>query len=107
MTVPLNLVGSQVRLLRLAKAWSQQELATKLQLAGWDVSRESVAKLESQFRRVPDCELLFLAKVFAVGITELFPPKINLRNLDPALRLKVSTKHPRSARRPQGHSRHN
>ena len=35
---------------------------------GWDVSRKSLAKLESQFRRVPDCELLFLAKVLEVRV---------------------------------------
>lgn len=95
MTAPLNLVGPRVRLLRLSKEWSQVVLASKLQLAGWDVSRESIAKLESQFRRVPDCELLFLAKVFGVELPDLFPPRINLRALDPALRLKVSTKHPK------------
>ena len=66
-----------------------------MQVAGWDVSRESLAKLEAQFRRVPDCELLFLAKVLDVGILDLFPAKLDLRKLDPALRLKVSTKHPK------------
>jgi hypothetical protein len=68
---------------------------TKLQVEGWDVSRESLAKLESQFRRVPDCELLFLAKVLGVEVIDLFPAKLDLKKLDPALRLKVSTKFPR------------
>ena len=99
MTVPLNLVGPQVRTFRTEKNWTQETLAAKLQLEGWDVSRESVAKLEAQFRRVPDCELLFLAKVLGIEVVDLFPANVDLRKLDPSLRLKVSTKHPRRRRR--------
>ena len=99
MTAPLNLVGPNVRELRVLKGLTQEALTAKLQVEGWDVSRESLAKLESQFRRVPDCELLFLAKVLGVEIRELFPSKIDLKKLDPSLRLKVSTKHPRRQHR--------
>jgi transcriptional regulator with XRE-family HTH domain len=85
--------------MRNQNGWTQESLAAKLQVEGWDVSRESVAKLEAQFRRVPDCELLFLAKVLGAELTDLFPPNLELRKLDPALRLKVSTKHPVRKRR--------
>jgi transcriptional regulator with XRE-family HTH domain len=95
MTAPLNLIGPQVRLFRNQKGWTQETLAAKLQVEGWDVSRELLAKLESQFRRVPDCELLFLAKVLSVEVMTLFPSKLDLKKLDPSLRLKVSTKYPR------------
>ena len=95
MTSPLNLIGPQVRKLRMKKGYTQEDLSAKLQVEGWDVSRESLAKLESTFRRVPDCELLFLAKVLKVEVMALFPRGIDLKKLDPALRLKVSTKHPR------------
>jgi transcriptional regulator with XRE-family HTH domain len=95
MTAPLNLVGPQVRKLRIGMNCTQEAFAAKLQVEGWDVSRESLAKLESQFRRVPDCELLFLAKVLGVEVMDLFPAKLDLKKLDPALRLKVSTKFPR------------
>jgi|ERR1035437_24713 hypothetical protein len=47
------------------------------------------------FRRVPDCELLFLAKVLGVEVMTLFPAKLDLKKLDPTLRLKVSTNFPR------------
>lgn len=95
MTAPLNLVGPLARTFRTQRGWTQETLAAKLQVEGWDVSRESIAKLESQFRRVPDCELLFLAKVFGVTVIDLFPPDLDLKKLDPSLRLKVSTKFPR------------
>jgi len=99
MRVPLNLVGPKVRKLRIQQDWTQDALAAKLQVEGWDVSRESLAKLEAQFRRVPDCELLFLAKVLGVEIVDLFPRNLDLKKLAPSLRLKVSTKHPREMRR--------
>ena len=99
MTAPLNLIGPRVRLFRNQKGWTQETLAAKLQVEGWDVSRESLAKLESQFRRVPDCELLFLARVLSVEVMTLFPTKLDLKKLDPALRLKVSTKYPRRKKR--------
>jgi transcriptional regulator with XRE-family HTH domain len=99
MTAPLNLVGAQVRKFRNRNNWTQETLAARLQVAGWDVSRESLAKLEAQFRRVPDCELLFLAKVLKVNVMDLFPARLDLKRLDPALRLKVSTKHPHRKRR--------
>ncbi len=98
-TAPLNSIGPQVRKFRNRKKWTQEALAAKLRVEGWDVSRESLAKLEAQFRRAPDCELLFLAKVLGVGIVRLFPTKLDLKMLDRSLRLKVSTKHPRRKRR--------
>jgi transcriptional regulator with XRE-family HTH domain len=91
MTAPLNLIGPQVRKFRTGKNWTQEALATKLQGEGWDVSRESIAKLEAQFRRAPDCELLFLSKVLDVAVLDLFPARLNLKKLDRSLRLKVST----------------
>ena len=99
MTAPLNLIGPAVRKFRNQKNWTQEALAARLQVEGWDVSRESVAKLEAQFRRAPDCELLFLAKVLGVEVMELFPAKLDLKKLDSSLRLKVSTKHPRRKKR--------
>jgi hypothetical protein len=64
-------------------------LAQKLQLAGWDVSRTSVAKLESQLRWVSDCELMFLGQVFAVQLPELFPEKVNLKKVGPQFRSQM------------------
>lgn len=103
MISPLNLVGPQVRRWRIKRNLTQEALAARLQIEHWDVSRESLAKLEAQFRRVPDCELLFLAKVLGVGVMDLFPAKVDLKRLDPALRLKVSTKYPRRKLRRSHH----
>ena len=68
-----NVVGPQVRRLRYARGWSQSELAVKLQLAGWDISRSGVAKIEAQLVWVGDFELFYLMKVFQVTLADLLP----------------------------------
>jgi len=60
----LNVIGPQVRKLRTNKGWTQNQLALKLQLFGWDTSRESVTRLENQSRRVPDLELFVVCQDF-------------------------------------------
>jgi len=81
--IALNVVGPQVQQFRVQKGWTQAVLAQKLQLQGWNVSLGSVGKLEAQLRRVPDCELLFLAKVLGVPAGELLPKKVLLKQLGP------------------------
>ena len=82
----LNVVGSEVRKLRNQRGWTQEVFAQKLQLAGWDVSRTSLAKLEDGLRWVSDCELLFLAKVLSVRLDDLFPSGLELKKLGPQFR---------------------
>jgi len=83
MKLGLNVVGPQVRNFRVRKGWTHSILAQKLQLQGWSISIGSLGKLEAQVRRVPDCELMFLAKVLDVSITELFPRNVPLKRLGP------------------------
>lgn len=86
------MVGPQVQKLRSRKGWTQNILAAKLQLLGWDTSRESVAKLETQVRRVPDLELFVIAKILGVKADELFPHNLRgkIRELATQYRPKLS-----------------
>ena len=68
-----NLVGPQVRRLRMAAKLSQEALATKLQVGGWDISRAGLSKIESRLRRVNDAEVYILAKVLGCALIDLFP----------------------------------
>jgi transcriptional regulator with XRE-family HTH domain len=79
MKLGLNVVGPQVRRFRVRKGWTQPVLAQKLQLRGWNISTGSLGKLEAQLRRVPDCELMFVAKVLGVSISDLFPKNASLK----------------------------
>ena len=69
----LNVAGPQIRKLRCARGWSQSELAVKLQLAGWDISRSSLAKIEARLVWVGDYELFYFIQVFKIGLESLFP----------------------------------
>lgn len=89
----LNVIGPQVRELRAQKGWTQDRFAVKLQLAGWDVSRNAVTTLENQQRRVPDLELLVIARVLGVKLDDLFPRNLRakqFRELWPQYRTKLS-----------------
>ena len=76
----------------MRKGWSQEYLALKLQLFGWDTSRESVTSLENQRRRVPDLELYVLGRILGVKLEELFPRQLRARikQLWPNYRAKLS-----------------
>jgi transcriptional regulator with XRE-family HTH domain len=88
----LNVIGPQVRRLREERGWTQDQLAAKLQLFGWDTSRDSVTRLETQGRRVPDLELFVLAKVLSVTSDDLFPRNLRgkIKALWPHYRAKLS-----------------
>jgi transcriptional regulator with XRE-family HTH domain len=66
-----NIVGPQVRRLRVAANLSQAALAVACQRIGWDIDRNTIAKIEGQMRWVGDFELLHLAQTLNCGITDL------------------------------------
>jgi transcriptional regulator with XRE-family HTH domain len=70
-----NNVGPQVRRRRYALGWSQSDFAAKLQIAGFDISRSGVSKIEARLSYVDDKALLYLAEVLKVPVQELFPPR--------------------------------
>jgi transcriptional regulator with XRE-family HTH domain len=88
----LNVIGPQVRKFRERKGWTQAQLAARLQLIGWDISRESITRLEGHDRRVPDLELFAIAKVLGVLADDLFPKNLRgkIRQLCPHYRVKLS-----------------
>lgn len=73
MTNPRNIVGPQLRRLRVERGFSQPSFAALCQRNGWDLSRDTLAKIEGQSRWVADFELVFLADVLKVPISALLP----------------------------------
>ncbi len=59
----------------MAAGLSQEALAARLQVAGWDITRAGLSKIESRIRRVNDAEVLVLARVLKCDLKDLFPPK--------------------------------
>jgi len=70
-----NNIGPQVRRLRCAREWSQPTLAAKLQIAGLDISRSGVSKIEARLVWVDDKTLLYLAETLKVPVQDLFPAR--------------------------------
>ena len=69
----MNVVGPLVRKFRMERGWSQPAMVAKCQLSGWDLSRESLAKIESRLRSVTDIEILDLGEILEVHHSALFP----------------------------------
>ena len=74
MATEQNMIGPRLRSLREAEGLTQAEFAARLQLAGWDISRETLAKVESQVRCVTDRELVRFAEALEVEPNELLRP---------------------------------
>jgi transcriptional regulator with XRE-family HTH domain len=75
MNNPRNIVGPQIRRLRDRQGLTQPMLAARCRRWGWDLSRETLAKIETQLRWVSDFELLCLARALRVEPDDLWPPK--------------------------------
>ena len=73
MVNPRNLIGPQLRQLRVERNLSQPKFAEICQRKGWDLSRDTLAKIEGQTRWVSDFELVFLADMLEVPIEALLP----------------------------------
>lgn len=69
----INMVGDQVRKLRIEKKMSQQTLSNRLEMMAIYICRGSISRIEDKLRTVTDIKLYGLAQVLDVPITALFP----------------------------------
>ena len=67
-----NFCGEQIAQIRKSKKLSQKKLADKLQLAGLDVDKNAIQRIEAGKRFVTDIDLVYLSAVLETPITELF-----------------------------------
>ena len=74
MATERNIVGPQVRCIRYEKRLSQPALAAICQRLGWDIARDTIAKIEGQTRWVGDFELILMARALETPLESLFPP---------------------------------
>ena len=63
--------GQHLRRLRMDRKWTQEQMCTKLQLAGYDMTRGAYAKIESGTRHIYLDDLLALQRVLQVSFDEL------------------------------------
>jgi len=70
-----NVVGPQIRKLRDKQGLTQEMFAAKCSVMGLELTRVTLAKIETQLRCVSDSELWTLAKALKVELKELYPGK--------------------------------
>ena len=71
----LNLIRQQVRKLRERNGCTQEDLAVRLQFAGWhNATRSTVSKIEGGSIGITEYDLLFIAAALRVHFVHLFPP---------------------------------
>lgn len=73
-----NLCGRKIAIHRKALQKSQKQLADMLQLAGLDVDKNAIQRIEAGKRFVTDIELKIIAKVLAVSMEELTETEENM-----------------------------
>lgn len=68
----MNIVGEKVKIQRESFGWTQEQFVAKCNLIGWNISRSTLAKIESKVRRVTDIEVQLLAQALKIKIELLF-----------------------------------
>lgn len=66
-----NICGEQIAHYRKLSGKSQRELADTLQLAGLDLDKNAIQRMEAGKRFITDIELVYLAKVLNVSYEAL------------------------------------
>lgn len=72
-----NLIGKRLIALRAKHKLSQRDLSQKLQLAGYDMDKNVITRIETNKRYVTDIEIQALAKIFDVSCDYLITGKID------------------------------
>ena len=71
-----NVIGPNIQKARIAKGWTQEELARACQLAGWDIDREGIVRIEARRRTLLDYEILKLMELLSVSFDVLKPGRV-------------------------------
>lgn len=67
-----NVVGKSIKKIREKAGITQEQLAIRLEMAGWPIDRFVISKIERGERQVLDVEAQLLAKELHVPINYLF-----------------------------------
>ena len=65
-------IGSNIRKLREKSGFTQELLASKLQLNGCDITRSSIAKIEVGQRHLYPDEIILIKQILCVTYEEIF-----------------------------------
>ena len=66
-----NVIGENLKKIRLEKKLTQKDIAIKLQLLGVECDRLTILRIENGLRFVPDYEVKLLCQVLDISYEEL------------------------------------
>lgn len=67
-----NIVGKYIKQIREKQGITQEQLAIRIEMAGWRVDRFLVSKIERGDRQVSDIEAQLIAQALRASISNLF-----------------------------------
>ena len=67
-----DIVGKNIRAIRLLKNLTQEELMAKLEVRGLHICNDSICRIEKGTRQVTDYEVMAIAYVLKVPVEKLF-----------------------------------
>lgn len=65
-------IGANIRLIRESKKITQDELAAKLQIAGCDITRSAIAKIEVGQRHIYPDEIVLIKEILHTEFNDIF-----------------------------------
>jgi len=73
-----NIVGKRLQDLRKSKKLTQAQVVARCSLLGWNITENTITKIETEIRCVTDYELIVLAQALRVKLKEIFPDQSRL-----------------------------
>lgn len=70
-----NMSGDRIRLARLKKRMTQEDLAARMQIRGITIERDSISRIEIGTRFIPDYEIPVFAAALDVSVEWLMTPE--------------------------------
>jgi len=67
-----NIVGKYIKKLRKQQGFAQEQLAIRIEIAGWQIDRFVISKIERGDRHISDIEAQMIALVLKVSVSQLF-----------------------------------
>jgi transcriptional regulator with XRE-family HTH domain len=67
-----NFIGKHIKRIREEQGLTQEQLAIRIEMAGWQVDRFVVSKIERGDRQLSDVETRTIAQALKVSVSRLF-----------------------------------
>jgi len=67
-----NEIGPAIARIRYRRGLTQDQVAARAQIAGYDINRQTIANLESRRVRVTDRHVAMLVRILKCSLEELF-----------------------------------